>query len=101
MYRDFFKFNPPFWVRRILFIIDVKSKTIGIGTIGFQILINLLTLIYFLHIIRLDIFYYAIGVNMDYRALFMLFFFFVAIPNVVYTCICEIVIKRREKRKQK
>ena len=100
-HNDFFRFNPPLWVRRILFVVDIKSQTIGLGTIITQLAFNIFIVISILSLFNLADFSFLPGEYHRSRALLTFIMAPVMGLSVIYTCVCDFVINRREKRKQK
>ena len=97
LYRDFFRFNPPLWFRRVLFLRNVKAQTIGVATIILQMVVNIFTFLFVLSLCNLDIFYHIAGIHFNYMSLFIVVLFPIMVLWVIYMCFCDIVISRREK----
>jgi len=94
-YQDFIKLNIPAWLRKILFITDVRSEKISLVGIIYQLIVIVMMAIYILNFIGLNVFAEIGEFEIIYFKLIKLLFFAVGIPMVVYTCICEFVLKRK------
>ena len=97
-YHDFIRFNPPHWFRRILFVVDIKSETIGMGTIIGQLALNIFTMFYILSLFNLDILFFLPGEHQYYIVLFTFVMFPLMVLGAIYICICDFIISRRENR---
>jgi hypothetical protein len=100
-YHDFFRLNPPAWFRRILFVVDVKVDTIGVGTIIEQAALNIFTMFYILSLLSFDILFFLPGDYQYYIVLFTFVMFPLMVLCTIYMFVCDFVINRREKKENK
>ena len=101
MQDDLFKFDPPLWFRRILFIKDIDDWEIPLSTIVFQAVTNLTVILFVLSLFGLDIVSIVFGVfgfEVVGEVPPMVFWFITLVLVGIYICFCGIVTHIRRKR---
>ena len=95
-YDDLFKFNPPLWLRRLLFVVNVPCEKISIATIICQATTNILFVLLVLYWRGWCVFYHVFGIYVNVALLISIVWLPIGILTmVIYRGICQEIMQKR------
>jgi len=92
---DLLKFNPPLWVRRMLFVVNVYENNIALAAIILQAVTNFCIILFVLSLLGFCPIYHIAGFDISTTVLVSAIWFPMVILRTIYFCVCDAIIRKR------